>query len=156
MVLLDLAFLESGSAVQSSLDGKINMAHMKEVRFIIGCLLGAIGTALMGYLIPNAIYAYHWAISSLALLASAVFAFSLYFTDYELEAPIRLRFFLQSYLIAMVCTFLAPSSLAVVAEFIPPVGRALKIFPLLAAFVAVVSTYVRGLPVFVNAHTRLK
>jgi uncharacterized membrane protein len=116
----------------------------KELRFYAGMAIAGAGTCLAVYIMPGALKAYHWWILIIALLMSAGFAAFLNVADSDLAENIRLRFFLRTYLMAVVATLMAPTMLpgAMFMLDSSTMGRLMSVFPILAVFVAMTAAYV--------------
>jgi len=128
---------------------KIEDLKTKEVRFMAGIGLGAVGTLLVVYLMPGAVSAYHWSILLLALMASIGFAYFLFYSDYDDPEPVRLRLFLRLYFFALVTIFVAPGfflndMVQGISSAVPAIARLLPVIPLVAVFVAIIVSFSVG------------
>ncbi len=116
----------------------------RDLRFYAGIAIAAVGTCLAAYIMPDALKAYHWTVLIFAILMAAGFAWFLNMSDSDLAENVRLRFFLRSYLMAMVATLLAPTFLRGVLFMLDAkaADRLIGVFPIVAVFVAMTAAYV--------------
>lgn len=118
------------------------LGSFSPARYATGLALASVGTVLAVYISPTSLGTYHWAV---LLLAFAMFiGFSMYLA---LHNPMRLRAFLRGYFTALLVTIAAPMLFSGVTEVLLEVGvigRVLQMLPVLAAFVAIVKTYLMG------------
>lgn len=115
------------------------LGSFSPARYATGLALASVGTVLAVYISPTSLGAYHWAV---LLLAFAMFiGFSMYLS---LHNPMRLRAFLREYFVALIVIIAAPMVFSGGMFAAGVFGRIMQILPVLAAFVAIVKTYLMG------------
>lgn len=115
------------------------LGSFSPARYATGLALASVGTALAVYISPTSLGAYHWAV---LLLAFAMFiGFSMYLA---LHNPMRLRAYLREYLVALIVIIAAPMVFSGGMFAAGVFGRIMQMLPVLAAFVAIVKTYLMG------------